>query len=184
MSVRDAFRGLERAVAELEDAVAAVRCTVVEDEPSPSHAIATGLGDAIEDLDGWLHEAAEAVRAGARGVPEGSGSGEVWRALELSQELVNHMYQRLSDDLLAYDVLDQLSRLGRERGKEWMSWSETVRRGLDQVQSGLHAVSGALLACWREIAERNASTWVSVNATNIGQQVNARAEELAQHGFT
>jgi hypothetical protein len=183
MAMRESYNTLASAVAHLDDALTGLRFTVVEDEPSPSHALVTAFGDAVEDLSGWLREAAPSVVAGARAASDQSDLQAVWRGLEAGQEAANRMGQRLSEDLLAYDVVDQLSRLGRERGREWASWASTVRQGLDDVQGRLHLVNAALLECWKELAERNGSTWVSVRATNIGQHLTVPGSDLAAEGF-
>lgn len=183
MGLRDSFSALETSITQLDDALTGLRCTVVEDEPSPSHALVTAFGDAIDDLGGWLRDALAAVRTSAQAGTDKTDMHQLWRGLELGQEAVNHMTHRVMTDLVAYDVVDELSRLGRQRGREWTSWASTVRRGLEQLQAQLYDVNAKLLACWKELAERSGSTWVSVQATNIGQQLSVPAPELAADGL-
>ena len=54
-------------------------------------------------------------------------------------------------------------------------WAGSVKHGLEQCRQPIDAVGKALAACWQEIAERIGTTSISVQATNIGQQITTDA---------
>jgi hypothetical protein len=90
-------------------------------------------------------------------------------------------------ELFSFDRLAPLLQFGRERGREWMAWVESVRQGIDRCQPLLEAVSQVYLQCWQEMAERAGSNTVSVHATSIGQQITAKvpdADEIEVEGLT
>lgn len=174
MSLRNEFRGLYAHLRKLHDALTGLRVTVVEDRPLSGDPVVLldAFGDAAEDMIGWVEEGLAAARPAA----ESSGGhafdvGGALQALISCQDLFNKVSGRLAFDLISYERVGELMRLGRERRGEWRAWAGSVKEGLDGCQQQLYDTNQALFRCWQEIAERVGMTSVSVQATNIGQQV-------------
>jgi hypothetical protein len=74
-------------------------------------------------------------------------------------------------DLLSYEKLRELERLGRERKGEWLPWASGTKRGITDCRQPLEEVSLGMARCWQEIAEHAGATSISVRTTNIGQKV-------------
>ena len=184
MALREALTTLSTELHVLEDAVGGLWATIVEDAPDPSHAAVVGFGYPIQDLVGHLAAASAAIGEGLVAFTSRREVEAVLNAVATCQEQVNAAVRQLYGELLSYDRLVELARLSRERGGQWRAWLRPVRRGLEDCESRVHDVNTALLACWREIGERVGTTSVSVQATNIGQQVTVPTGELVNEGLT
>ncbi|MDP9442536.1 MAG: hypothetical protein M3P34_10265 [Actinomycetota bacterium] len=184
MALREALTTLATELHVLEDSVRGLRATILEDAPEPSHAAVVGLGYPIQDLVGHLAEATAAVHDGLVAFTSRREVDAALNAVATCQEQVNLAARQLYGELLAYDRLVELSKLSHERGGAWRSWLRPVRRGLEDCETRVHDLNDALLACWREIGERVGTTSVSVQATNIGQQVTVPGGELVNEGLT
>ncbi len=176
MSLRTEFQGLYAQLESLNGALADLR-TVIDDRPPKGDSVLLldSFGDAVEDALGWLEEALELA---APLVQESHGKGETGfdinrarHALVFCQDQFNRVAARFAFDLVSYERVSELMRLGRERRGEWRVWAGSVRESLDGCQQQLYDTTHALFRCWQEIAERVGMTSVSVQATNIGQQV-------------
>jgi hypothetical protein len=82
-----------------------------------------------------------------------------------------------------------LARLGSERRRGWLPWANSVKQGIEDCRQPQEAVSLALAACWQELAERLGTISISMQATNVGQQITlprsrARDEDLEAEGVT
>ena len=172
MALEAAFGDLAVQFQILRDALLALRTTVIEDRPLRDDvALVDSFGDAVEDILGWLEEALIASREGQQAVGHPLDLDRARRALTTCQERFNWISQRFFSDLVSYQRIEELTGLGRERRGEWLAWGSSVREGLDRCQQPLYDVNQALFRCWQEIAERVGMTSVSVQATNIGQQI-------------
>jgi hypothetical protein len=72
--------------------------------------------------------------------------------------------------------------MGRERGREWREWSQEVKTGIERCDPPVRTAARATLECWSELADRLARNSVSVQATNIGQQISVRDDQLGLVG--
>lgn len=80
---------------------------------------------------------------------------------------------RFFGDAVSYETIDALTRFGRQRGREWLGWSGSVVQALEACHAPVHALDAALLKAWQELSERLGSRSVSLQTTNIGQQISA-----------
>lgn len=71
----------------------------------------------------------------------------------------------------SYRHIAELVRLGRQRGRVWQAWTETVQTAMEQTQPEMENVNRALLSCWQEVAERAGAGVISVHATAIHKMV-------------
>jgi len=157
---------------ELHEGLIGLRTTVVEDKPRGGDIVLVDIfGDAADDLLGWLEEALAKASEGQQAATHPIDLDRARRALTTCQERFNRISQRFSSDLVCYERIAELTRFGRKHGREWHAWATSVKQALDWCQQPLYALSQTLFRCWQEISERVGMTSVSVQATNIGQQI-------------
>jgi hypothetical protein len=173
------FRELFSELKKLQDTLVALRLTVVEDRPRKGDAaLVDQLEDTILDVMGLLDEGLKAARAAQKAVGHPLDLDGARRGLETCQDRFHRIEQQFSADLVSYERLKDLASLGMRPG-EWHSWAGTVKQGIEQCRQPLDGASKALAACWQEIAERVGMTSISVQATNIGQQITTPELEAA-----
>src|SRR5262249_54088120 len=88
------------------------------------------------------------------------------------------LQQTFHSGIASYPQLADLMKLGSSRGREWRAWSNSISQALDQTAHTIGEVHRALLETWREFAERLSVSAVTVQTTNIGQQISANAEPV------
>lgn len=155
MALEARFGELATRLQDAQEAFTGLRVAVVEDGPSEGAPILLDqLGDAVTDLLGWLEEAAAAAREGMHHVRRPRDLDRAQAALLACQEHWQQAQERLAAGLLGTAHVIEIHDLGRERGRAWRQWSASVLDALDQGQGCLLHTGGALLDCWREVAER------------------------------
>ena len=76
------------------------------------------------------------------------------------QEKFNVLGSKHRQELAAFDRIQGLQRLGRERGGEWPGWAHAVKLAVESCAAPLDGVQHALLACWREQTARGGLVFV------------------------
>jgi len=174
MALEKTFQELSDGLRKLQDNLLALQLTIREDLPPEGEvALVDQFGDAVDDSLGWLQESLAAAVEAQHAVEHPVDIDRASRALANCQERFHRVEQRFASDLVSYEKLKDLTGFGRSRRGEWLGWVRSVKKGLEQCRQPIDEVSKALLACWQEIAERAGMTSVSVQATNIGQQITA-----------
>ena len=172
VSLPDSVAGLHRALQALGEELDGSRLTIVEDRPRGAEVVLVDeLGDGIDDMVGWVEEAAAgaaAARDSAAHPPDAQG---LFGALAACQGPVDRAADTLHAALLADWRIADVGALGRERGGEWLAWSGGVELALRRVEAALTEVAWAFVACWRDLAERVSASLVSVTNNSIGQQI-------------
>ncbi len=184
MALEATFQDLAVQFEKLRDVLCGLRLTVVEDKPSEDDAmLVEDFGDTVMDLLEGVDGASAAANEGRTAVGHPLDIERARRALTACHERFNRIMHHFSSDLMCYERVSELERLGRERGGEWPVWTFSVKEALDRCQPPLYDVNQALFRCWQEIAERVGMTSVSVQTTNIGQQITVpNGREAAQVG--
>src|SRR5262249_31572181 len=172
MGLEGTLATLRATVTQLHEDVSRLRDTVTEDQPSTD---AVKLVDDIEtvvtDLIGALEEAqAHIVHALQVELPKGSLE-QVRAMMRRIHELLNGFTATYIERLAAHTQIRQLLVMGRERGPRWLAWSREVKTAVERCAPPLTAAADAIVDCWSELAERTTRGAVSVQATNIGQQI-------------
>lgn len=176
MSLRMEFKSLGAQLERLHEMFSDLR-QILDDHPAEGDKVLLldSFGDAVEDLLGWLEESLQACAPLLQSDPQRSEQdfdGNLARqALVSCQDQFNRQMHRFLFDLVSYEKVSQLLRLGRERGGEWQTWAKGIKMELESCQQHLYLTNQALFRCWVEIAECVGMTSVSVRATNIGQQI-------------
>lgn len=175
MALEATFRGLSISLHHLHDAMNELQVTL-GDKPDDESALADGLETTVLDLMGILHEARRSALNARRALGHPPDLDRARRSLTLCQERFHRIEQQFASDLVSYEKLKELARLGNER-RAWLPWANTVKQGIEQCRPRLEEVSRTLAHCWQEIAEHAGATSVSVRTTNIGQRIVAKPSE-------
>lgn len=179
MSLEGALGGLRRDIAHLQDAVSALRVTVIEDRPARGSVILVDhLENIVTELFSALEEA-DAHVAHALQHSQANGALDPLRtALIGIHDVLNRFVAKYVSELSAHDHIAQLLEMGKERGREWRAWTREVKRAIERCVVPMGVVTAAMVECWNEVTERLARNSVSVQATNIGQQITVRDDQF------
>jgi hypothetical protein len=169
MALEATFRELSVSLHKLHDALNALHVTVGDKPPHDEAALADGLENTVLDMMGTLHETRKSTRQARKAVGHPPDLDHARRALTLCQERF-HLIEQQFADLVSYERLKELARLGNER-RAWLPWAGTVKQGIEQCREPLAQTSTTLAACWQELAERAGTTSISVRNAIVGQKV-------------
>lgn len=186
MALEATFRNLSVCLHHLHDALNALQVTLGDKPGDDESALADGIEAVVLDVMGNLHEARKAALDARKAVNHPLDLDRARRALTICQERFHRIEQQFAADLISYEKLKELARLGNAR-RAWLPWSTTVKQGIEQCQPPLEITSAALAACWQELAERLGTVNISMQATNVGQQITvprSRTEDLEVEGVT
>ena len=153
----------------LRGALRAVRHAVL-DRPLDGDVVLVDLfADATDDALGWLEEACDAAAEASEASADPEQLAITRARLVECQESAQRVVAHCASDLMRYDRLADLARCGRERGGEWRTWADHVKRALDASERPLFEVNQALFRCWQELAAhlppgRESHTWSRATA--------------------
>jgi len=157
MAVTASFRDLCARLEALRDTLAGLRVTVVEDRPLDGESIlAESLGDLSEELLGEARQALGHAQSALLAAGPPLDDERARTSLAACQERLLPLLARYFFDLVRYERVAELVRLGRERGGEWRAWAGTVRQGAEACRQPLLDTCESLFGGWREVAERGA----------------------------
>jgi hypothetical protein len=145
--------------------------------PNKEHYLADLLWEMVAEMQGQQKEASEAAAEAKRAVDPPLNLDRAWRMLKVSQGAANLIGRQYSLDMVSYERVHDLMTLRAEH-PEWAGWVEAQLIHLEQLGKQISDANEAFLPCWQEIAERVGMTSVSVQTTNVGQQISAA--ELAE----
>jgi hypothetical protein len=165
------FRELSVCLHHLHDALNALQVTLGDKPPDDESALADGVETVVLDVMGILHEARKAALDTRKAVSHPLDMDRARRALTICQERFHRIEQQFASDLVSYEKMKELARLGNSR-RAWLAWSGTVKLGIEQCQPSLEQTSVALAGCWQELVEHSGTTSISVK--NTGQKIITR----------
>jgi hypothetical protein len=172
MAMEQAFAELRHHLQKLQEALEALGTTVDEDRPTrDDNVVAARLSDDLLAARGLLEEVLAAAEDACQAVAYPLDGDRARRALTSCQQQFQRFAHAFSFDLTGWGRLDDLTSVGRERSRGWRDWVRVVKQGLEQSRMLSAEVGNALFLCWQELAERIASTSVSIRNTSIGQQI-------------
>ena len=134
--------------------------------------MADRLWEMVAEMQGRQKEASVAGADAKLAVEPPVNLDRAWRMLKASQEAVNLVGRQYSSDMTSYERVSDLMMLRAEH-PEWAGWVEVQLTHMGQLSKLINDASDAFLSCWQEIAERVGVTSVSVQTTNVGQQISA-----------
>jgi hypothetical protein len=168
------FAELRNHLRTLQEALEALGTTVDEDRPTRDDVVvASRLSDDLLAARGLLEEVLAAADVACRAVAYPLDNHRARRALTACQQQFHRFAHAFSFELAGYDRIDDLTSVGRERGREWLDWVSVVKQALEQCRMLSENVGNGLFLGWQELAERIATTSISIRNTSIGQQVSA-----------
>jgi len=183
MSLDATLASLRRELARLQDVMSALRVTVIEDRPARGSVVLVDqLDNLMTDLSSALEEADALAAQSLQGAQPNGPLERVHAALRDIHGLFNRFTASYVGDLASHDRIAQLLEMGDERGRGWWEWSQEVKTAIERCVLPMNAVAAVLADCWSELAERLARNSVSVQATNIGQQITVRDDQLELTG--
>ena len=186
MALEATFRNLTVCLDVMHDAINTLHVVLGDKPQNQELALIDGLENALLDTMGELHEARKAALTARRTVGPKPDLDRTRRALTICQQRFHLIEQQFSLNLVSYDKLKELVRLGA-KGKEWRSWADSTRQGIEQCRPPMEQTSKALAACWGELAERLGMVNISMTATNVGQQIEmpkAKVKDSEVEGVT
>lgn len=163
----------------LREALLSLRVTVVEDRPQRGETVLVeALGDAVEDLTGWLAESAATVDRTRRRVRHGNAA----QIVPLLAAVDSHLQQIEAAlcQLHSYERLAPLLKMARQQGGEWMSWLHGVGEALKPTQPSAGDVRSALRRCWQAAIEHAIREREGVHNTAIGLQITSKALDFTE----
>jgi hypothetical protein len=180
VAIETVFAELQHRLRALQEALEALGTTVDEDRPTSDDVIVVlRISDDLLAVRGLLEEVLEAGDDAIRAVAYPLDGDRTRRALTLCQQRFQRFAHALSFELAGFDRLDDLTSVGRERGRGWSDWVSVVKQGLEQSRALVEEVRNTLFLCWQELAERIATTSVSIQNTTIGQVSATRLRDKA-----
>jgi hypothetical protein len=179
MTIEATFNSLLGHHRTLREALQNLRLTIVEDRPrGDSVVILERMSDAIDDLNGWLEESHAAVGRGAKAVSYPIDGPRAIAGLSDASARFEQLHDQFFFGLAGYRQMTDLAGLCQSRGREWRAWSDGVKEAIDQTSLAIREIQRALLSSWQELAERMSASSVSVQTTNIGQQISTANETV------
>ena len=178
MALEATFRDLSVSLQHVHDALNELQVTLGDKPPDDESALADDLEAKALDLTGDLHDARTAALQARKAVGHPVDLDRARRALTTCQQRFHQIEQKFATELVSYEKLKELARLGNER-RTWLPWSMTVKQGIEQCRQPLAQTSTALANCWQELAERLGTMSISVQSTNVGQQISVPKSEVS-----
>jgi len=152
MGVEETFVGLGLGLTRLQEAVDALRVTIVEDRPVDGNSVVVdAIGDETEELLGHIQEARSGVEEAVKGLRSAPDLDATRRALVLCQKQVQTIERRYAD-MVSFDGVQRLLGVGK-RGREWAAWANAAKRAIEDCRSPMREGSEALAVCWQELTE-------------------------------
>ncbi len=136
MATIDPHVQLQRALADLDNALAELALLAGDVPEDDEPAIVDALRDRVSDVRGDIADAASALR-------DHDG-------LAMCHERFNVAASRIASELTTRAHIVEIASIAIEREGAWTKWSDAVQQGLDRCTSAHDTVAAALLGCWRE----------------------------------
>jgi hypothetical protein len=154
------------------------RDSAVEDSALPGI-----IGDAADNMHGWLADASAAARDAVKATCGQPDLEAARRALVAAKEAYFRLVQA-AIPLFELERLEEIEAIGRELRGDWADWALQVTDALAQCRELYDAVLPALFDCFEELVERALGGAVSVQTTSVGQQLSIPRELLASEAVT
>jgi hypothetical protein len=171
VAIESTFQDLVAALYRAEDVFTTLGLTIREDRPAEDAVPIEQLGEAIDDVVGWLHNARVEAIAAHKAVVHPIDAYRVRQALAGCQERVFRATGKYAVEIVSYERLGALSLFCNERDIRWRVWAPEALEAVEGCREPLDEVARALLACWQELTERLSSGGVTVQSTSVGQQI-------------
>ena len=143
------------------------------------------LADKVSELEGAVEEARHAASNAGRASRHPRNLEEAQLALMIVQRCLNKVLKTFLFEVAAYDTIRILVRMGRRQGGKWPQWISLLKTVIEGCGGPLHGSIHAVSVCWEELTEKQSAKAISLQTTNIGQQITTlQTSEKAAHEFT
>ncbi len=180
MALEAAFSGLVIWLQKIGDDLHVLHLTLGDRPVNKESALVDHLENSVLDLTGLLQEAIDSACEAQKAIGHPMDLDLARRALSVCQGSFRRIEEQYSIDLVSYEKLKDLATLANKRLGEWVPWARTMKQAIEHCCYPLRDASNALVNCWQELAEHLGSMSISVQATNIGQQIGA--QDLVNRG--
>lgn len=154
MTVMTSLTSLVVHLKKVREEFAGLRTMVVEDKPIKDDVALTGImGDALDDLVGWMDEALTALSEMVDRLVYPLNPGLIQQILVQAISLFDQVLRRFFSELAAFKPQIELLRLGKQHGYEWLTWARAVRKRLELCYQPIFDANLAFSACWQELNE-------------------------------
>jgi hypothetical protein len=168
----------ERLVEELEHGLL---WSVMETKPDEEHALATHYVDAATDLIAAARLGLAACQTAADG---NTSLGQSGKSLLCCQQQYNSVVELFDSTMASYARIRKIKRFGSEKRNAWRDWAAQVCKAVERCRQPIDDLNRAIFNCWQEVADRVGTSSVSVQTTNIGQQITVPQTEGAVESMT
>ena len=181
MSLETALDRLRRDLTELQRAFTELQLFIAD---------VRGRVEPVDELDNVVTELMSGVEEAAASLGRAAQTSQVDGSLDLVRAALRHTHEVFNRVTASYlglfvpetpendSIVAELTMLSAERGNQWSDWNRVVTTSIERCATPLQNAAESLLTCWFELAERLARHSVSVQATNIGQQISVRDDQL------
>jgi hypothetical protein len=170
VALETTFADLRQQLLALQEALEALGTTVDEDRPKQDDVIvAARLSDDLLAARGLLEETLSAADDACQTVAYPLDAERARRALTLCQQHFQQFAHVFAFELAGHARFDDLTSIGRERGRGWAEWVSVVSQTLEQSAAFVEEITNTLFCCWQRLAARLATASVSIQNTTIGQ---------------
>jgi hypothetical protein len=180
MALETTFRQLSVQVERLKEMLDPLRCLLPDDPLNTEVALVQHLRESVESVSGWIDDCYEQSRAAQNNLNRSADLSRSRKALTQCQTSFDEAERTFTAELLSYDKMREVASLGARRRGIWLIWSRNIKRDLDVCRYELNLTRKALTVCWQELAEHAGKTNISVNTTNVGQQISTGKSELRE----
>jgi hypothetical protein len=156
-----------------------------EDQSHRAPSPVESLGENALALSGDLREASTALEKGLTAIRAPRNLQQAQASLIDVNCYLNDAAGRCRNDINASMTLQVLSQVAKELGGGWPEWLTLVHTIIRTISDKFLETWQALCQCWEELADKLSSSSVSVQTTNIGQQIAAPTmRETVLEGMT
>jgi hypothetical protein len=143
------------------------------------------LADKVSELEGAVEEARHAASSAERAGRHPRNLEEAQLALIVIQRCLNKILKTFFFEVTAYDTIQILVRMGRRQGGKWPQWISLLKTVIEGCSVPLYGSVHAASLCWEELTEKLSAKAISLQATNIGQQITTcQNPKKVGHEFT
>ena len=131
------------------------------------------LGENAEAVKGDLHEGLATFGKALAAIRPPRNLQQTQAGLIDVSRYLNDAVDRFRKDIMEPMTVQVLSQMATELGGEWPEWLGQIKSIIYTIRDKFLEVWRALCQCWEELADKLSSGAVSVQTTNIGQQITA-----------
>ncbi|WP_446745404.1 hypothetical protein [Silvibacterium acidisoli] len=171
------FRELCRQLKSLKETLDGLRCLLPDDPLNTEVVLMRHLRESVDSVNGWLDDCVAQSQIACAALEQASDINDSRRALTQCQASFDEAERASSAELLTYEKLREVVRLGGQRKGIWIIWSQNTKRDLESCRYELYLTRKAMTACWQELAE-HAGMNGALRTPDVRQRITAAASGI------